>query len=189
MLSLRILIADDEAPARFALRRALSQPQFEILEAADGESALELLRTKRPELVFLDLNMPGKGGQEVLRELGPAARESEIIVLTANDSVSAAVECIRLGAADFVTKPYEVEQLRAVCRRVAQRCELQQRVEELESQLGTATGCGGLIGISRPMQQLFQQLAKAARTRSDVLIRGGTSSDDGSSAPQRASTL
>lgn len=174
MTALRILIADDEEPARFALRRALGQSAGEIFEAGDGHTALEMLRSELPDLMFLDLQMPKCGGLELLRELGHDARKCEIIVLTANESVAAAVECIRLGASDFITKPYEVEQVRSIARRVAQRLELQQRVVDLQSQLDLRQGCGAIIGISRPMRQLFEQMTRAARSDADLLIRGET---------------
>ncbi|HUG91191.1 MAG TPA: sigma-54 dependent transcriptional regulator [Planctomycetaceae bacterium] len=171
---LRILLADDEQPARVGMARALRQSAAELLEAADGPAALEAIRTRAPDLVFLDLNMPGLTGQSVLRELGPAARQTEIVVVTANDSIEAAVECIRLGASDYITKPFEVEQLRAVARRVARRRELEDRVADLQSRLDEQHACGALIGASRPMRDLFARLTRAARAPLDVLIRGET---------------
>jgi CheY-like chemotaxis protein len=95
---LRILIADDEQPARVGMSRALRSSGCEILEAADGPAALDAIRTQAPDLVLLDLNMPGMNGQAVLRELGPAAQSAEIVIVTANDSIDAAVECMRLGS-------------------------------------------------------------------------------------------
>ncbi|MBS0205207.1 MAG: sigma-54-dependent Fis family transcriptional regulator [Planctomycetes bacterium] len=171
---MNILIVDDEAPARFALRRALTQSNYRILEAADGQTALQVIRSEHPDLVFLDLQMPGLGGLEVLRQWGSQIPSVEIIVLTASDNVAAAVECIRLGASDFVTKPYEVEQVRAIARRVAQRLMLQQQVADLQGQLELQQACGSLIGVSRPMRRLYEQMKKAARSSSDLLIRGET---------------
>jgi DNA-binding NtrC family response regulator len=174
MSSLKILIADDEEPARFALRRALTQTGHQFVEAADGRTTVELVRQELPDLVFLDLHMPGLGGIDVLRQLGAETRQCEIIVLTASDSVATAVECVRLGAADFVTKPYEVEQVRAIARRVRQRLELLQQVEHLQQELKNLPRCGDLVGTSRPMRQLFDQMRKVARTTADLLIRGET---------------
>ncbi|MDB5342575.1 MAG: glnG [Schlesneria sp.] len=174
MSLMKILIADDEPPARFALRRALSQSDYHITEATDGQAALEQIRSEHPDLVFLDLQMPGTSGLDVLRLLGADIKHSEIIILTANDSVAAAVECIRHGAADFVTKPYEVEQVRAIARRVHQRQQLQQQVEDLQSRLELHQGCGKLMGASQPMRDLFKQMQKAASSFPDLLIRGET---------------
>jgi DNA-binding NtrC family response regulator len=173
---IRILIADDEPAARFGLRKALAGAEHELVEAADGPAALEAIQSQLPDLVFLDLNMPGLEGRDVLRKLGPAARDAEIVIVTANDSVAAAVECLHLGAADYVTKPYEIEQLRAIARRVASRVELQRRVDDLQARLGEAGGCGALVGVSRPMRLLFEQIARAAKTPPSLclLVRGET---------------
>jgi DNA-binding NtrC family response regulator len=124
--------------------------------------------------VFLDLNMPGLNGQAVLREAGPATRQTEIVVVTANDSLEAAIECMRLGAADYITKPFEVEQLRAIARRAGRRRELEDRVAELESRLDERQACGPLVGVSRPMRELYRLMTRAAQAPLDVLVRGET---------------
>jgi len=172
MTTLCILIADDEGPARFGMRRALSQGGHLIIEAEDGRQALELIRTHRPDLVFLDLNMPKMNGKAMLRELGGSVRESEIIVVTANNRLTDAVECIQLGASDFITKPFEIEQLRSIARRVAQRVQLQQQVADLQHELHASHASGAIVGSSRQMKALSQQLQRVARAPVNILIRG-----------------
>ncbi len=173
-MTIRILIADDEPAARFALARALERGGYEVIEAADGKTALEILRASDPELAFLDLNMPGLDGRAVLRGLSGASRRGEIVVVTAIDSVDAAVECMRLGAADYITKPFDVERIRAAAARVARRVALERRVERLESQLDERRGLGGLVGASEAMRRLYGEVERAARAPLDVLIRGET---------------
>lgn len=173
MNKLRILIADDEAPARFGMARALKQPNHEILEAADGQAAVDAIRSQAIDLVFLDLNMPVLNGGEVLRQT-QGRTTAEIIVVTANDRVQAAVECVHLGAADYIAKPFEVEQIRAIARRVAKRRSLESRIDDLQSQLKHEAACGALLGTSQPMRTLFQQIRRAAQAEIDVLIRGET---------------
>jgi len=174
-MSLRILIADDEQPERYPMRRALDQLSCEVSEAKDGHAALEAIRSGGYELVFLDLSMPGMEGREVLRQLGSRlASGVEIIVVTADETVTTAVECIQLGAADYITKPYEVEQVRAIACRAARRVELQQRVERLEQQLDDRQAFGMLIGVSRPMRELFARMQRAAKAPVDLLIQGET---------------
>lgn len=174
MTQLRILVVDDEQPARFGMRRALSRPEYEILEAEDGQAALKLIQSGTVDLVFLDLNMPVMNGLAVLRELGASVRDCEIVVVTANDAVPIAIESLRLGAADYITKPFEIEQLRAIARRVAERVELQHKVIRLQSQVDDSSACGALVGISRPIRQLYEQMMRAARAPVDILIRGET---------------
>lgn len=174
-MSLRILIADDEKAARFGLAKALAQGGHRIIEASDCRSAIDAIRTQLPDLVFLDLNMPDGDGRSVLRELPTQERPKyDIVILTANDNVQTAVECMRLGAADYIIKPYEVEQVRAIARRSSQRLELERRVTELQDRLDQRHAFGALIGISRPMQDLFRQIERVARAPVDVLIRGET---------------
>jgi len=173
-MTLKILIGDDEKAARFGMAKALAQGGYHILEAADGRAALETIRTALPDLVFLDLTMPELDGQGVLRALAGSGLSTEIVVVTANDSLQAAVECMKLGAADYITKPFEVEQLRARARRAAQRLELESRVHDLQHQLDEKQAFGALVGMSRPMRELYAQIERIAGAPVDVLIRGET---------------
>jgi len=141
--------------------------------AASGDQALKLASEQQVDLIILDLNLPVLGGLEVLRAL-EGKSPAEIIVVTANDRVQAAVECIRLGAADYIAKPYEVEQVRAIAARVAKRKKLEAKIDDLESQLRGETSCGALLGTSAAMRALFQQIRRAAEADVDVLMRGET---------------
>ncbi len=174
---MKILIADDDASARYALKKLLLASNRSIQEASDGKQTLDAIFEFLPDLVFLDLNMPVMDGKAVL--LGLQEKKNlhspEIIVVTANDTVSDAVECIRLGATDFVTKPFEIERMRAIALRAQNRVALQERLNEIQIQLETQSGGNsfdGMIGISRGMQQLFAKIAKSAATTLPVLIRG-----------------
>jgi DNA-binding NtrC family response regulator len=172
---MKILLADDEAAARYGMSRALQGAGREILEASDGNEALSVIKEKTPDLVFLDLNMPKCDGLMVLDKLRekPDAPMPEIIVVTANDSISLAVDCIRRGAADFLTKPFDVDHLRAIVKRSEDRLRLQHQVDTLRQQLSESGGAFGSIrGSSRPMQRLFTQIDRSARTDLPVLVRG-----------------
>ncbi|MCC6511018.1 MAG: response regulator, partial [Pirellulaceae bacterium] len=105
---MRILIVDDELPARYGMAKCLRTGTREILEAENGQQALAVILEQQPDLVFLDLNMPVCDGLGVLQALAvdPAAYRPEIIVVTASDTIQHAIQCVRLGAADFLTKPY-----------------------------------------------------------------------------------
>jgi DNA-binding NtrC family response regulator len=173
-MSLRILIADDERAARFGMVKALASAEYAVAEAADGRAALDAIRAGAADLVFLDLNMPELSGQQVLRELADKATGCEIVVVTANDAISAAVECMRLGASDYITKPLEVEHLRAIARRAAQRVALEQRAHDLQDHLDERGAMGSLVGASSPMRELHRQIERAAKTTVDVLIHGET---------------
>jgi DNA-binding NtrC family response regulator len=174
MDSIRILIVDDEEPARYAMAKALDGQVYRIIEAANGPVAIEMLREQPADLVFLDLNMPRMSGQAVLEELSDLVDSTDFVVVTADDSITSAVQCMRRGAVDYLTKPYEVEAVRGIARRVARRVELQRRLDELQSQLDQKQAFGALVGVSKPMRDLFSQLERAARAPIDILVRGET---------------
>ncbi len=168
-MTLRILIADDEKPARFGMAKALAHGGYHLLESADVRSTIETIRANLPDLVFLDLTMPDGDGRAVLRELA-GKPPCEIVVVTAHDDVQTAVECLRLGAADYLTKPYEIDRVRAIARNCAERHALAQRARELQDRLDQRQAFGALVGVSRPMQALYRQverLGPTARCRPD----------------------
>jgi DNA-binding NtrC family response regulator len=175
---LRILIADDERAARYGMAKALAPAGYQVDEADDGDAALAAIRGGAYDLVFLDLTMPGLDGQGLLRRLceaGAGGRQRcDVVVVTADERIGTAIECVRLGAADYLTKPYEVEHVRAIARRVAERVGLERRVGDLEAQLDRRHALGALVGVSRPMRELYDQIARAAAAPVDVLVRGET---------------
>ncbi|EMI16237.1 two component, sigma54 specific, transcriptional regulator, Fis family [Rhodopirellula maiorica SM1] len=170
---MKILVVDDEPAARYAMTKTLRSEGRQLLEADNGEAALSTIRTHAPDLVFLDLNMPTHDGMFVLQSLqqDTATVMPEIIVVTANNEVSLAVQCVHLGATDFVTKPYDVQHVRSMAARSQQRVELQQKVQDLQNG-SESIQFGQLLGTSRPMRTLFSQIDKAAKTSLPVLIRG-----------------
>lgn len=171
---MKLLIVEDEQVARYGMAKALRADGRTILEAEDGNAAIALIRDQAPDLVFLDLNMPIRDGLSVLKGLRAMKLSSlpEIIIVTANNTVETAVECIRCGASDFLSKPYDVDHLRSIVRRSEERVALQHRVSQLQLQLADESGLGPLRGISRPMLKLFSQIARAAKSALPVLIRG-----------------
>ncbi len=187
-MKLRILIADDEPAARFGMRKALAREGHDILEATDGVEALERICDSDPDLVFLDLSMPRKDGVSVLRDLRTRRDEGrrasghegiddaacDIVVVTADDSIARAVECMQLGATDYMTKPFEVDELRAAVHRAHGRASLRRGIASLRSQLDERRAFGALIGESSAMRHLFEQMERVARAPLDVLIRGET---------------
>ncbi len=176
MTTIRILIADDEKAARVGMARALKKFDAEFIEASDGQAALAAIVEQQPDLVFLDLNMPKLDGLGVLTQLRDSTNAlfMEIIMVTAVHSVETALECIRLGATDYLTKPYELERIRSIAARATERISLRARVEQLQRQVGNQRGFGALVGLSRPMQELYQRMEKAAAVSLPVLVRGET---------------
>jgi DNA-binding NtrC family response regulator len=174
-MTLRILIADDEKAARFGMAKALASGGYELIESIDVQSTLDALRGSLPDLVFLDLTLPDGDGRMVLRELAGRGRPPcEIVVVTAREDVQSAVDCMQLGASDYLTKPYEIERIRAIARRCAERRALVERVDALTQRLDDRQAFGALVGVSRAMQELYRQIERVAPSTAAVLIRGET---------------
>lgn len=172
----QILIVDYEANLRKTLATILRGRGYSTLEAADGIEALELLRNTAPDLVFTDWKMPEIGGDEVLRRMRRDARLSAIpvIVITAFGSSHSAIEAVRLGAYDFVTKPFDLQDISLTAERALAHSSLSREVNQLRAQVGRSStpAAGRLVGSSGPMMDVFKMIGKVAETDSTVLICG-----------------
>ena len=107
----KILMIDDDAAQRAILQRFLSPLAYEVLEAGGGAEALELARARRPDIVLLDIYMPGKNGVEVLKELAPEMPKTGFIMITGNEDEEVARDCLKFGAFDYISKPIDLHTL------------------------------------------------------------------------------
>ena len=171
-----ILIADDEANLRRTLAEILMAQGYAILEAGDGTEAIELLRRTTPDLVFSDWKMPSAGGEEVLRYMHEDHRLDTVpvIVITAFGSSDTTIEALRLGAYDFVTKPFDLDEISLAANRALEHSALNAEVVQLRAQVGRNGGGarGRLIGSSRLMLDVFKMVGTVAETDATVLICG-----------------
>ncbi len=172
----KILIVDDEANLRKTLATILQKRGYLTLEAADGSQAVALLQEQTPDLVFTDWKMPEIGGDELLRYMRQDPRLSAIpvIVITAFGSSHSAIEAVRLGAYDFVTKPFDLQDISLTAERALAHSSLNREVIDLRAQIGRSStaAAGRLVGSSGPMMDVFKMIGKVAETDSTVLICG-----------------
>jgi DNA-binding NtrC family response regulator len=172
-----ILIVDDETNLRRTLAEILCKRGYKTLEAADGAEAVQLLCDVIPALILLDWKMPKLGGEEFLRHIrtDPRLAAIPVIVITAFGSSHSAIEAVRLGAYDFVTKPFDLEEIALTAKRALAHSSLNRELTELRAQVAggsSAVGAGRLIGSSSPMMDVFKMIGKVAETDSTVLICG-----------------
>ena len=172
----RILIVDDEANLRETLAEILGSRGYAILQADDGSTAIDLLQSQTPELIFSDWKMPHVSGEELLQFLRrqPHLATVPTIVMTAFVSSHSAIEAVRLGAYDFVTKPFDLDAIVSAAERALDHAALNQEVHRSHTNqyIDQAAGSGRLIGISGPMLDVFILIGKVAATDSTVLICG-----------------
>jgi len=166
-----VLVVDDEPGVREALRMML-KGDFDVTASPDVDAALAALDERPIDAVLLDLVMPGRTGLDFLRELGERSDVPPVIVLSATRTVATAVEAMKLGAVDYVTKPFDVDALRIKLRQVLERRALEREVAQLRDQVAGRSRLGRLIGASEVMRGVYRTIERVAEARSTVLITG-----------------
>ena len=173
MSKARILVVDDEANARNALAEILREEDYQVETAADGFKALARAESFAPDLVLSDLKMPGMDGVELLGKLRNTPElDVEVVVMTAFGAVETAVAAMRAGAADYLTKPLNTDELLVVLDRALERCRLRQEATQLREQLKNRYSFSNIIGAAPEMQQLFKSISQIAPSRATVLLSG-----------------
>jgi DNA-binding NtrC family response regulator len=171
-VSERVLIVEDEPAARVGLEQLVKSWGFLAESAADGEEALEKITTFRPAIVITDLVMPRLDGLGLLRALQQQGADVTTLILTAQGTVETAVEAMKEGAYDYVTKPVDVQRLKVLLDKVVQRLETVREVKSLRRQLRESGTFGTMIGASPEMRKIYQVMEQAAPTGAAVLITG-----------------
>ena len=169
-----LLIVDDEGVLRSAIAERLADHGFVVEQAGNGEDALQRLTDFAFDILITDLRLPGIGGREVLDAALERYPEIIAIVITGYGTVKDAVEAIKQGASDFITKPFQFDALLHVLRSAVEQRRLKSENAYLRSQLEERYRIDGLVGSSRIMRDLFQLLETVAATSSTVLITGET---------------
>jgi DNA-binding NtrC family response regulator len=167
----RVLVVDDETGVRESLRMLLKD-DCEVVTADGVDAGLQALDEMPPDLVLLDLLMPGKTGLVFLETLKERDAPPPVIVLTATKTVQTAVTAMKLGARDYVTKPFEVDALRIKVRQMLDHRALAEQVVRLTDELEERTRLGGLLGRSTAMREIFRTIERVAASNANVLIRG-----------------
>ena len=164
-----ILVVDDDAGVRESFRLILDD-EYEIVDVMNGQLALDVVRTAQIDLVLLDIRLPEMDGIEVLERIKQIDEQVEVILVTAVKTVKTAVAAMKLGAFDYVTKPFDEEELLATIRRALQKRSLEREVVYLRTELARRTSLDDIVGQHAEMQRLFRTIAQIAGTTSTVLV-------------------
>lgn len=172
--SINLLLVDDEEAARYGMRRALANLGYEIAEAGSVSEARRQFEKRVPDLLLLDVNLPGQSGLEFLSELQDAEGEKPLVILiTAHGSERMAVDAIKSGAYDYLSKPFEVEDLRLVAKNAVETIQLRRENQQLRERIKLeGAQRGTLIGNSESMKSVRSLIDKVSETDATVLIRG-----------------
>ena len=167
-----ILIVDDEPNMRWVLSRAIEQAGYTVFGAENGADCLAMLGREPDDLVLLDLKLKGEDGLTLLRRIRERRPEVVVIILTAYGTVPMAVEAMQLGAADFLRKPFDVEEVLFKIARALERRAMQQEIARLKIMQSTTPAFEALIGVDASWQQLVVQAQQAASTEHHVVLVG-----------------
>ncbi len=174
MAAARILVADDEKEIQVSCRKILEHAGYEVAAAADGASALELLKASHYDLFFVDLKMPGRSGMEILSLARVVDPTLMIIMFTAFATLETAVEAVKRGAFDYLAKPFTADQLCLAAERALRHKRLLEENLNLREQLAVNLGFHKILGTSEAMQKVFHTLQKVVRSDANILLQGET---------------
>ncbi len=167
-----ILIVDDNRDIQFTLSNILKEEGYETITAGEGERAIKEIKTKSPNLVLLDIKLPGMDGMKILEDMKKIDKDLIIIMLTAFSDVKDAVRAMRLGAFDYITKPFDNEEIVLIIKKALQTQYLSKEVEVLRKRLGEKTAIEEVMGESPQIKQVLNQVNIIAPTNMTVIIQG-----------------
>jgi two-component system response regulator PilR (NtrC family) len=167
-----ILIVDDDARMRELVVRVLAREGYSVRPLPRGQEVLQALEEGPVDLVISDIRMPEMDGLTLLREVRRVAPETSVLMMTAFGSIDTAVQAIKAGAYDYLTKPFKNDELIVVVRRAMEERRLRAEVRALREEVSTKYTFSNILGKSKPMRDLFALIKKVAGSRSTVLIQG-----------------
>lgn len=173
MTSAHVLIADDEDSIRFVLREILEEEGCSVVEADNGDAALELLTSGEFHIAFLDIRMPGPSGLELLDQVRASGASTAIVIMTAQNTFANAVDAMKRGALDYLTKPFGMAEVKALTQKAIRTRALEQEVRELRLRMGKQTIPGErIVGKSPQMLEVFKTIGRVSGRDISVLITG-----------------
>ncbi|MBM4314906.1 MAG: sigma-54-dependent Fis family transcriptional regulator [Deltaproteobacteria bacterium] len=174
-MKFKILVIDDEPVLRNSLEIALKTSDYEVITAESGEEGIECFRKERPDLILLDHWLPGINGDEVLRLIRDTDRETPVIIMTAQGSIELAVNSMKMGAFDFLVKPFDLEIMEMLVQKGIERIRMKKEVEWLREQHREKFRSGEIIAVSREMKDSLDLAGKVAQgADTTVLLQGET---------------
>lgn len=172
---LSILIVEDEPLVRWSLETELGKEGYTVKVVESGEEALELINENNIDLVILDVGLPGISGIDVLENIRAEGRDLPVIIITAYEDVASAVTSMRLGAYDYITKPFQLENVKITVEKALERASLQKEVEQTRQRLKDEYGVSRIIGTSPAMQEVFEMVNLIARSDATTVLLSGES--------------
>lgn len=180
MARAKILVVDDEKLIRWSLKQNLEQEGYEVFAVSTGEEAMEIIKEHSPDLILQDIKLPGIGGLEILEHVKKLRQEALVIMMTAFGNIKTSVKAMKLGAYDFVEKPFDYEKLKLKVRQALETLNLKKEVHVFRTQQQAQYGLENIVGQTKTMKTVFKMVEKIAKSdATTVLLQGesGTGKD------------
>ena len=171
-LRIKLLVVDDEQSIRRLCMTIGSSLAYNCNEAESAETAIQRLETDPPDLVLTDLKLPNQSGVELLKQIKAVLPRTEVAIMTGHGSIESAVDAMKLGAYDYIEKPFRVEKMRLLLQRMAEKVRLVNENAFLRERVSTEENLDGIIGTSSGMQDVLRMISRLKDTRTPVLISG-----------------
>lgn len=169
----RVLVVDDEAATRRLMEQTLKKQGYEILTASNGDEGLKKVMDENPDIILLDIQLPGMDGISVLQRIREINKDSIVIMATAMDDLKVAVNAMRLGAYDYISKPFHIDDLTLTVNKAMETSRLRREVSTLKEERSRELGIEKIIGVSAHVQEILSMVKKiSASEASTVLIQG-----------------
>ncbi|MBN2467803.1 MAG: sigma-54-dependent Fis family transcriptional regulator [Deltaproteobacteria bacterium] len=171
---MKILIIDDEKAIRETLQLFLQEKGHEVVCSADGEGGLTTVRTEQPDIVILDVRLPGVNGLDVLRKIKEMEESVSVIMMTGYHDMETTIQAMKIGAYEYIHKPIDIEELEVIIAKVINNRLLNSRLEDLIMEISEEYKVNNIVGKTKVMQEIFKIIGLVSESRATVLIQGET---------------
>jgi DNA-binding NtrC family response regulator len=169
---MKVLIIDDERQIRETLEMVLLEKGHEVAMAEDGREGIEAIRRERPDVVILDIRLPGMNGIDVLRKIKERDKNTSVIMITAYHNMETTIEAMKAGAYEYIHKPIDADEFEITIDKVAENLRLSSRLEELITEISEVYKADNIVGKSRAMKEIFKTIALISESKATVLVQG-----------------
>ncbi len=168
-----ILVVDDNLGIRTSLEDYLKSENHEVITAATGEAALKTVTKETPDIILLDLNLPDLDGLEVLKQVKNKYNNIEVVIITGYAEISTAVRAIKLGARDYIKKPFDLAEIDLIIQKVEKANQLDDQIAYLEDKKRDQSRFSDIVGTSEPMQEVYAFIRQVANSSKTTVMVGG----------------